>query len=267
MKERVTITRLCEMKARGEKITMLTAYDYPSARIIDSSGVDVILVGDSLGMVILGYDSTLSVTMDDMIHHTKAVSKGAERALIVGDMPFMSYQAGEDEALKNAARFLSEAGAQAVKLEGGREMADKVERMTSVGIPVMGHLGLTPQSVNQFGGYKVQGRDEKAKERMMKDAKALDEAGAFAIVLECIPSELAKEISEKLMVPTIGIGAGPSCDGQVLVTPDLLGTFDKFTPKFVKRFGEVGSEMRRAFETYVSEVKEGKFPGPEHEFH
>ncbi|MDI6800088.1 MAG: 3-methyl-2-oxobutanoate hydroxymethyltransferase [Actinomycetota bacterium] len=266
MKERVTITRLAEMKARGEKITMLTAYDYPSAQIIDSAGVDVILVGDSLGMVILGHDSTLSVTMDDMIHHTKAVARGAESALIVGDMPFMSYQASVDEALKNAARFLSEAGAQAVKLEGGKVVAEKVDRMTSIGIPVMGHLGLTPQSVNQFGGYKVQGREEKAKERIIKDAKALEEAGAFAIVLECIPSELASVITEKVMIPTIGIGAGPTCDGQVLVTPDLIGTFDKFTPKFVKRFGAVGAEMRRAFEDYVKEVKEGKFPGPEHEF-
>lgn len=262
----MNITRLIEKKANNEKITMLTAYDYSTAKILDEAGVDVLLVGDSLAMVVLGYESTIPVTMDEMLHHTRAVSKGAKNALVVGDMPFMSYQISKKDALKNAGRFLKEAGANAVKLEGGREVAKKVRKIVDAGIPVMGHLGLTPQSVNQLGGYKVQGKEEKAAEKIISDAKELQEAGAFSIVLECVPSELAKIITENISIPTIGIGAGGHCDGQVLVTNDMLGMFTDFTPKFVKQYIKLNTEIKKAVENYISDIKSGKFPTNKHSF-
>jgi len=245
---------------------MITAYDYPTAAIVDSAGVDIILVGDSLGMVVLGYETTLPVTMEEMLHHTKAVARATHRAMVVGDMPFMSYQGDPNEALKNAARFLKEAGAQAVKIEGGAEFADVVAKMSKTGIPVMGHLGLTPQSVHQLGGYKVQGRTSVAAEKILKDAQALEAAGAFALVLECIPAALAEEITAALAIPTIGIGGGAHCDGQVLVLHDMLGMFERFTPKFVKKYANIGEQMGKAVAQYVREVKEGKFPSAEHSF-
>jgi len=266
MREKITVTKLVEMKQKGEKITMLTAYDYLTARLLDELGVDIILVGDSLGMVVLGYENTLAVTMDDMIHHTKAVVKGVESSMVVGDMPFMSYQVNADEALKNAGRFLQEAGAQAVKLEGGEEVADKVVKIVKAGIPVMSHLGLTPQSVHQMGGFKVQGKEDKQKKKLLKDAQILEEAGAFSIVLECVPKELATDITKAVSIPIIGIGAGRECDGQVLVTQDLLGMYDKFVPKFVKQYARLSNEIKRAVSDYISEVKTGKFPSEEQEF-
>ncbi|MDO8885920.1 3-methyl-2-oxobutanoate hydroxymethyltransferase [Candidatus Oleimmundimicrobium sp.] len=267
MREKITVTKLVEIKQRGEKITMLTAYDYLTAKLLDEMGVDLILVGDSLGMVVLGYENTLAVTMDDMIHHTKAVARGVKSSMVVGDMPFMSYQINADKALKNAGRFLQEAGAQAVKLEGGEEVADKVDKIVKAGIPVMGHLGLTPQSVHQMGGFKVQGKEDKQKKKLLKDAKILEEAGAFSIVLECVPKELAADITKAVSIPIIGIGAGCECDGQVLVTQDILGMYDKFVPKFVKQYAKLNSEMKKAVSDYISEVKTGKFPSEEHEFH
>ncbi len=266
MREKITVTKLAKMKKGNEKITMLTAYDYLTAKLLDEIGVDLILVGDSLGMVVLGYENTLAVTMDDMIHHTKAVVKGVESSMVVGDMPFMSYQINVDEALKNAGRFLQEAGAQAVKLEGGEEVADKVDKIVKAGIPVMGHLGLTPQSVHQMGGFKVQGKEEKQKKKLLKDAQILEEAGAFSIVLECVPKELATDITKAVSIPIIGIGAGRECDGQVLVTQDLLGMYDKFVPKFVKQYARLSNEIKRAVSDYISEVKTGKFPSEEQEF-
>ncbi len=263
---RVTTAAVRDMKKRGEKITMLTAYDYPTAAIVDEAGVDMILVGDSLGMVVLGYDSTIPVTMEDMIHHTKAVCRAARRALVIGDMPFMSYQCSVDEAVSNAGRFLKEAGAQAVKLEGGREVAEVTRRIAAAGIPVMAHLGLTPQSVHQLGGYKVQGKEAAAATRIKEDAKILEEAGAFSVVLECIPSGLGREISESLSIPTIGIGGGVDCDGQVLVLHDMLGMFDRFTPKFVKKYGQINVQMQAAVSGYIDEVKKGIFPDKEHSF-
>ena len=254
------------MKADGEKISMLTAYDYSTAAMMDEAGVDIILIGDSLGMAVLGYDSTLPVTMEDMLHHIKPVSRAAKRAMVLGDMPFMSYQISAQEALRNAGRFMKEAGAHGVKLEGGREVAETVMKITSSGIPLMGHLGLTPQSVHQLGGYKVQGKDDKTAKKMMEDAKILEEAGAFSIVLECVPAPLAGEISRSLTIPTIGIGAGVECDGQVLVVNDMLGMFEKFTPKFVKKYAKLNIDMRAAIEEYIGEVKDGKFPGEEHSF-
>ncbi|MDP3013245.1 MAG: 3-methyl-2-oxobutanoate hydroxymethyltransferase, partial [Candidatus Subteraquimicrobiales bacterium] len=239
---------------------------YQTAKLLDEVGVDILLVGDSLGMVVLGYETTLSVTMDEMLHHTKAVKRGTKRAMVVGDMPFMSYQISVEEALKNAGRFLQEGGAQAVKLEGGEEIALVAERIIKVGIPVMGHLGLTPQSVHQFGGYKVRGREESQAKKLLTDAKILNELGVFSIVLECVPACLAKEISEAVSVPTIGIGAGRYCDGQVLVTQDMLGLFDKFVPKFVKQYTKLNDLIKKAVSDYISEVKEGKFPSKEHEF-
>ncbi|HDP69725.1 MAG TPA: 3-methyl-2-oxobutanoate hydroxymethyltransferase [Actinobacteria bacterium] len=267
MKEKVTVIRLVKMKQEAEKITMLTAYDYLTAKLLDDMGIDLILVGDSLGMVVLGYDTTLAVTMDDMIHHTKAVARGVKSSMVIGDMPFMSYQVNADEALKNAGRFLQEAGAHAVKLEGGEEMADKVDKIAKAGIPVMGHLGLTPQSVHQMGGFKVQGREEGQKEKLLRDAKILEEAGAFSIVLECVPKGLATEITKAISIPTLGIGAGCECDGQVLVTQDLLGMYDKFVPKFVKQYTKLSDDIKKAVSNYILEVKEGKFPAEEHEFH
>ncbi|MBT9170881.1 MAG: 3-methyl-2-oxobutanoate hydroxymethyltransferase [Actinobacteria bacterium] len=266
MNKRVTVNTLMEMKQRANKITMLTAYDYITSSLLDELGIDVILVGDSLGMVILGYETTLPVTMEEMLHHTKAVARAAKRSMVVGDMPFMSYQISVEEALYNAGRFLKEAGVQAIKLEGGEEICPVVFKMVKVGIPVMGHLGVTPQSVHQMGGYAVQGREEEAAKKMIADAKVLEEAGAFAIVLEKIPSELAKKITQTIRVPTIGIGAGPHCDGQVLVTQDLLGMFEKFIPQFVKQYAKLSNDIRSAISSYIKEVKAGEFPGEEHSF-
>ncbi len=264
---RVTISNIKEMKARGEKIPMITAYDYTSARIVDAAGIPIILVGDTLGQVVLGYDSTLPVTMDEMIHHTKAVARGSEHSLIVGDMPFMSYQASVSEALHNAGRFLQEGGAQTVKLEGGVNMATTVQRMVSSGIPVMGHIGLTPQSVNQMGGYKVQGKTLKSAVRLMEDARSLEEAGAFALVLECVPTSLARLITERVSIPTIGIGAGKECDGQVQVFHDMLGLFTDFVPKHAKRYANLGETIAAAVAEYMSEVKDQSFPNREHSYH
>lgn len=259
--DRITIPHIKSMKAAGRRITALTAYDFPTAQILDESGLDIILVGDSLAMVVLGHPDTLSVTMDEMIHHTTAVCRGAKRSLVVADMPFLSYQVSSEEALRNAGRFLKEAGAQAVKLEGGGpNIVKTVSRLVDAGIPVMGHLGLTPQHVNTLGGYKQQGKEEAAAEQIASDALALEEAGTFAIVLELIPAPLASRITGELSIPTIGIGAGPTCDGQVLVTPDMLGTWDRFTPKFVKRYAEIGKLTREAVSHYVDEVRSGIFP-------
>lgn len=261
---RLNITRIQEKKQSGERITMLTAYDYPTSKIVDEAGVDMILVGDTLGMVVLGYDSTVPVTMEDMIHHTKAVVRGAKNALVVGDMPFMSYQISISESLHNAARFLQEAGCQAIKLEGGVTVADTVKRIVDCGIPVMGHIGLTPQSVNQFGGFRVQGKTPEAAERLLRDALALEQAGAFAIVLELVPRELAKIITARLRIPTIGIGAGPHCSGQVLVIHDMLGLYTDFVPKHNKQYARMAGTIKSAVADYVNEVKSGDFPGPEH---
>lgn len=263
---RVTTVTLRELKERGEKISMLTAYDYPIARLLDAVGVDVILVGDSLAMVGLGYETTLPVTMDEMLHHVRAVSRGVKRALVVADMPFGSFQVSLEEGVRNAGRFLKEAGAHAVKLEGGREVADLTRRLTGIGIPVMGHLGLTPQMVHQFGGFKVQARSAAAAERLVDEALLLEEAGIFSLVLEGIPWQVAEAITAELRTPTIGIGAGSACDGQVLVTNDLLGLFDDFTPKFVKRYAALKETITSAFAQYHHDVKAGQFPGPEHAF-
>ena len=263
---RVSIHDLKAMKKRGEKIAMLTAYDYPTARILDEAGVPIILVGDSLGMVVLGYDSTLPVTMDDMIHHTKAVVRGSQRAHVVGDMPFMSYQTGPEDALRNAGRLMQEAGAQSVKLEGGRTVAETVRRLVEAGIPVMGHIGLTPQSLHQFGGYKVQGKTPAAAVKLLSDARALEEAGAYAIVLETIPAVLARLITERVSVPTIGIGAGPHCDGQVQVLHDMLGLYSDFVPKHAKQYAHLAEEAGRAVREYLAEVAEGRFPTEKESF-
>ncbi len=263
---RKTILDIKKMKVQGEKITVLTAYDYGMASILDESDIDIILVGDSLGMVVLGYDTTLPVTMEDMLHHTKAVSRAAQNALIVADMPFLSYQISGQIALANAGRFLQEANAQAVKLEGGREYAEIVQKITSAGIPVIAHLGLTPQSIHQIGGYKVQGKKEDAARKIIEDAKTLEQAGAFSLVLECIPESLASEITHSLAIPTIGIGAGVNCDGQVLVINDMLGIYDKFTPKHVKKYANLNLEIKKAVKTYIAEVKHSAFPDDEHSF-
>ncbi len=263
---RKTTADIRKMKTTGEKIAMLTAYDYAMASILDESDIDMLLVGDSLGNVMLGYDSTLPVTMDDMLHHTKAVARAVKRAMVVADMPFLSYQVSPEAALANAGRFLKEADAQAVKLEGGREFADIVHKMTYAGIPVMAHLGLTPQSVHQLGGYKVQGKKDDAAETIMQDARILEESGAFAVVLECVPEKLAAEITSALSIPTIGIGAGVYCDGQVLVIHDMLGMQEKFTPKFVKKYANLNLEIKKAVKTYIGEVKNSNFPDTEHSF-
>ncbi|MDP3769102.1 MAG: 3-methyl-2-oxobutanoate hydroxymethyltransferase [Dehalococcoidia bacterium] len=262
----VTARELRAMKRRGEPIVMLTAYDCPSARLVDEAGADVILVGDTLGMVVLGYDTTIPVTMEEMLHHVKAVTRGAKRALVVADLPFMSYQTGPEDALRNAGRFLKEAGAQAVKLEGGASVSETVRRLVDAGIPVMGHIGLTPQSLHQFGGYKVQGKTPQAAVRLMNDALALEQAGAFAIVLELVPAPLARLISQRLRVPAIGIGAGPDCDGQVQVFHDLLGLFEGFAPKHARRYAEVGDQIRDAFAAYAADVRERRFPTEEQSF-
>jgi 3-methyl-2-oxobutanoate hydroxymethyltransferase len=257
---RVSIRDLKAMKGRGEKIAMLTAYDYPTARLLDEAGVPVILVGDSLGMVVLGYDSTLPVTVDEVLHHLKAVVRGSKRAHVVADMPFMSYQTGVEDALRNAGRMLQEGGAQSVKLEGGVVVAETVRRLVTAGIPVMGHVGLTPQSVHQFGGYKVQGKTPAAAVRLIQDARALEEAGAYAVVLETIPAPLARLMTERLSIPTIGIGAGLHCDGQVQVLYDMLGLFTDFLPKHAKRYARLAEAIREAVSAYTAEVSEGRFP-------
>lgn len=253
-------------KANGTKLAVLTAYDYSTAKIMDEAGVDSILVGDSLGMVCLGYKDTLSVTMEDMIHHTKAVARGVADALLVSDLPFMSYQISVPEAVRNAGRLVQEGRAQAVKLEGGAEVAPQIRAIVQASIPVMAHIGLTPQSVNAFGGFRVQGVDEKSARRVLDAARAVEDAGAFSVVLECVPEKLAALVTERLSIPTIGIGGGAACDGQVLVYQDMLGMFPDFTPKFVKRYADVGTTMRDAFAAYAREVREGVFPGPEHAF-
>ena len=263
---KITIHTLGRMKQRGGRVAMLTAYDYPTAKLLDAAGLDVLLVGDSLGMVVLGYPTTLPVTMEDMIHHCKAVARGASRALLVGDLPFMAYQASREEAVRNAGRLLKEGSMEAVKLEGGREVADTVSAIVAAGIPVMGHLGLTPQAVHQMGGYRIQGRDAAAAERLKADAQALEKVGAFSLVLEGIPAELAGEITAASSIPTIGIGAGPHCDGQVLVTQDMLGLFEDLRPTFVKRYVELAPILHDAFTRYRDEVRAGTFPGPEHSF-
>jgi len=263
---RVNIGEIREMKQRGEKIPMLTAYDYAFAKIIDEVGVPLILVGDSLGMVILGYESTIPVTMDEMIHHVKAVVRGTKHALVIGDMPFMTYHVSIEDTLRNAARFIQEGGAQAVKLEGGEVVADKVSRLISCGIPVQGHIGLTPQSVNQLGGYKVVGKTPEVAVRLLNDAKALEEAGAFSIVLECVPAPLSQLITERVTVPTIGIGAGKGCDGQVQVISDILGLFTDFVPKHAKQYAKLNQTVTTAVTDYIAEVQAGDFPTPKQSY-
>jgi 3-methyl-2-oxobutanoate hydroxymethyltransferase len=257
---RVSINQIKEMKQKGEKIAMLTAYDYSTAKIVDDAGVPLILVGDSLGMVVLGYESTIPVTMEEMLHHTKAVVRGTKKALIVGDLPFMTYHISTADALKNAARFIQEAGCQAVKLEGGVNVAEKVQKIVECGIPVMGHIGLTPQSINQFGGFKIQGKTPAAAAKLLKDAQALEEAGAFAVVMETVPAPLAALVTRKIGIPTIGIGAGIGCDGQVQVINDILGSFTDFVPKHAKQYVRIRDIMAGAITQYFSEVKSGKFP-------
>ena len=253
-------------KEEKRKLTMLTAYDYSFAKLMDESGVDSILVGDSVGMVCLGYEDTLSVTMEDMIHHTAAVARGAKNALVVADMPFMSYQTSVYDAVVNAGRLMKEGRAHAVKLEGGFEVTEQIKAIVAASIPVVAHIGLTPQSINAFGGFKVQGKSEEAAQKLLDEARAVEKAGAFAVVLECVPEKLAAKISEEISIPTIGIGAGAGCDGQVLVYQDMLGLFSDFTPKFVKKFADVGEVVREAFAGYIKEVQAGTFPAKEHTF-
>jgi len=267
MEGKVTVPEIRKMKERGEKITALTAYDYSFARILDQAGIDILLVGDSLGSVIQGRENTLSVTMEDMIYHTKAVARGSQRALLVADMPFLSFQVSAEEAKRNAGRFVQEAEAEAVKLEGGMRILQTVEALIQMGIPVMGHVGLTPQSIHQFGGYRVQGKEQAGREAILQDALGLEAAGAFAVVLEGIPMNLAGEITERLSIPTIGIGAGVNCDGQVLVVHDMLGMFDMYTPKFVKKYADMKTVMTGAVEKFIAEVREQKFPDKQHSFH
>lgn len=262
-----TIQSFKSAKEKGERITMLTAYDYTTASLLDEAGVDSLLVGDSLGMVMLGYENTLKVTMDDMIHHTKAVARGTRNALLIGDMPFLSYHVSADEAVRNAGRFVQEGGAQAVKLEGGQSVIEKVRAIIKAQIPVLGHLGLTPQSVNAMGGFKLQGKDLETARQIIDDALLLQDSGVFGIVLECVPDGLARIISDKLDIPTIGIGAGAQCDGQVLVVQDLLGMFRQMRPKFVKTYAEGGDTIVSAVKAYIDEVRSGAFPAKEHTFH
>lgn len=266
MQKQKTILDMQAMKAKGEKITMLTAYDYPFARIMDQADIDMILVGDSVGSVVAGYENTLPVTMDEMIYHTKTVVRGTSTALVVGDMPFMSYQVNISDARQNAGRFIKEAGAQAVKLEGGVNMAETIRAIVDIDIPVMAHIGLTPQSIHRMGGYKVQGKQDEHRKQLLADSRAVEEAGAFAVVLEAIPAPLGKEISETLTIPTIGIGAGVDCDGQVLVIHDILGLCEKYSPKFVKKYADVTAIIDGAVREYIGEVKEGVFPTKEHSF-
>jgi 3-methyl-2-oxobutanoate hydroxymethyltransferase len=264
VRKKVTTLTFRHKKERREPITMLTAYDYPTALAMDKAGVDSILVGDSLAMVVLGYETTLPVTMEEMLHHCRAVARSAKTALLIGDMPFMSYQISVEEATRNAGRFLQQGGMDAVKLEGGRERADAIRSITGAGIPVMGHLGLTPQSVHQLGGFRAQGKTASAGKRLVEDAIILEEAGCFGIVLESVPARLAELITQRISIPTIGIGAGAGCDGQVLVTHDLLGLFDRFTPKFVKKYANFHDEMQRAFADYIEDVETKRFPAQEH---
>lgn len=259
-----TTTSIMQMKNSGHKISMLTAYDYTTARLLDEAGVNTILVGDSLGNVILGYEDTLSVTVEDMIHHSAAVARGAKNALVVTDLPFMSYQTSVYDAVVNAGRLMKEGRAGAVKLEGGKEVCPQIKAIVSAGIPVVAHLGLTPQSINTFGGFKVQGKTEAAAKKLIEDAKAVEEAGAFLLVLECVPAKLAKLVTESINIPTIGIGAGAGCDGQVLVIYDMLGMFSDFKPKFVKHFANAGDVIREAVKTYIAEIDDGTFPAEEH---
>jgi len=263
---RITIDQIKNMKQRGEKIAMLTAYDYSTAKVVDEVGIPLILVGDSLGMVVLGYESTIPVTMDEMIHHTKAVVRGTKQAMVIGDMPFMTYHTSISDAQRNAARFIQEGGAQAIKLEGGVTVADKVRSIVNCGIPVMGHIGLTPQSIHQLGGYKVQGRTPEAADKMIKDALALEEAGAFAVLMETVPAPLATLITQKLSVPTIGIGAGVGCDGQVQIINDILGWYTDFVPKHTKQYVKLSDVMSSALAQYYNEIKAGKFPTEEQSF-
>jgi 3-methyl-2-oxobutanoate hydroxymethyltransferase len=264
--QKITIHDFQKKKSKKEKITMLTAYDYCFAQILDESGIDAILVGDSLAMVVQGLENTLSVTMDEMIYHVKMVSRAAKRAMIIADMPYLSYQISVEDAVRNAGRFIKEAGAHAVKIEGGREVSEKVEAMTKAEIPVMAHIGLTPQAIHRMGGYKVQGRTEEAAKTLMEDAKILQDAGAFSLLLEAIPAGLAAQITKDLTIPTIGIGAGPHCDGQVLVIHDVLGLFERFVPKFVKRYANLKEDALEAIKQYKEEVEKGLFPGKEHSF-
>ncbi len=259
-----TIITFKQSKQQGRKISMLTAYDYSTAKLMDEAGINAILVGDSLGNVVLGYEDTLSVTMEDMIHHGAAVARGAKNAMVVVDMPFMSYQTSVYDAVVNAGRLMKEGRASAVKLEGGKEVCPQVKAVTEAGIPVMGHLGLTPQSINALGGHRVQGKTQQAAQKLLDDARALQEAGAFAVVLECVPERLADKVTKELEIPTIGIGAGSGCDGQVLVYQDMLGMFSDFTPKFVKKFANVGQVMKEAFKSYIDEMQQGSFPSQEH---
>ena len=265
-KQKVTIPQLKEWKEQGKKIRMVTAYDYPTALLVDRSEIEMILVGDSLGMVVLGSDGTVPVSMDEMVHHIKPVVRGAKNTLIVGDMPFMSYNVSLEKAIENAGRLMKEGGADCVKLEGGLVMAPVVKAIVEAGIPVMAHIGLTPQTASQLGGFKVQGKDESAARRMLEEAQAMEMAGAFSIVLEAIPAPLAKLITAKINIPTIGIGAGVDCDGQVLVLHDMIGLFDRFVPKFVKKYTNVSEDILAALNTYAKEVETGEFPGPENSF-
>ncbi|MEK6691901.1 MAG: 3-methyl-2-oxobutanoate hydroxymethyltransferase, partial [Nitrospirota bacterium] len=263
---KITVNDFFKKKSEKQKITMLTAYDFPFAQIVDEAGIDAILVGDSLSMVVQGQENTLPVTMDEMLYHTKIVSRAAKNAMVIGDMPFLSYQTGIDDAVRNAGLFLKEGGAQAVKLEGGATVIEQIKAITKYDIPVMAHIGLTPQSIHKMGGFKVQGRDEEVARRLLEDAHTVEDAGAFSVVLEAIPSDLAKRITSELKIPTIGIGAGPFCDGQILVLHDILGLFERFTPKFVKRYANLKDGALKAVKAYKEEVEKGIFPSDEHSF-
>ncbi len=266
MEDKVTVPEIGKMKQAGKKITSLTAYDYSFAKILDEAGIDILLVGDSLGSVIQGQESTLPVTLDEMVYHTRAVVRGRKRALVVADMPFLSFQVSVEEAKRNAGRFLQEGGAEAVKLEGGVVMLQTIQAIVRMGVPVMGHVGLTPQWIHRFGGYRVQGKEKAEREAILKDALAVEEAGAFSVVLEGIPADLAREITQRLSIPTIGIGAGVNCDGQVLVVHDMLGLFDVYTPKFVKKYADLKTVMAKAVKNFIAEVREKKFPDEKHSF-
>jgi len=265
-RKKITITDLQTKKREGRKITMLTAYDYPMARLVDEAGIDAVLVGDSLGMVVLGYDSTVPVTMEEMIHHAKAARRGTKYAFLIGDMPFGSYQISKEEAIRNAARFMKEAGCEAVKLEGGYEAAEATKAIVEAGIPVLGHIGLTPQTMSKLGGFKVQGKDAEAAKKLIDEALMLEKAGCFAVVLECVPDLVAKMITGKIKIPTISCGAGKYCDGQVLVTNDMVGLFDRFTPKFVKKYADLSHHILEGFKKYKDEVERGVFPDQSHSF-
>ena len=265
-RKKITIPDIQKKKQDGRKITLLTAYDYPSGRLIDDAGVDIILIGDSLAMTVLGYESTVPITMDEMVHHAKAVKRGVKFGLMIGDMPFMTYNIGDKETVRNAGRFIKEGGCGAVKIEGGMEMAGIVKTLVNAGIPILGHIGLTPQTATQLGGFKVQGTDATSAQRLIDSALALEKAGCFALILECVPDKLAKLITEKLEIPTRGIGAGPYCDGQALVTNDMIGLFDRFTPKFVKKYADLWPRLLNAFKRYKDEVETGRFPTEEHSF-